>query len=515
MRLQKKRLEQRDECTTNSITRKETPNSEEETHDTEMRAATFTVVVCAVAVAACCALAQKEHIRERHRNGALWAQVVADEKAYHASLGLDEPNTTANWFDQPLYPGQPTPTFRQRWFVDYTGWNKPGGKQNLAIIYIPGEGPCTSSLTGYARRWAVETGAVMVSLENRWYGQSMPGPLTDKALLKATLSVDIALSDLSVFMKYFAEQVLRQPGVTWLAVGGSYSGALSAWMRQSYPNQVKASWSSSGVVHPTFDFNEYDGHVSQMLSTKCYKAIKDAYNEFERRYDDDAQRDDVMALLQVPAFFTKRDIAFALADQGAGMVQYGRRTLMCNYLLPEGATTASPLQRYVEMANYFFGPQPFSGCGYSTMCMSNVKYAAQWAQQGMSWMYQVCSEMGWFQNGYPFSLRSEIVSTEYMVDQCFAMFGQGVLPDTYSFNQRRGGKNVTGTDFVVAAQGADDPWSTVGVRVSPRANYPVYIAQCADCGHCGDLMSELPNDPVDKKAQRQFINATLTAWLGL
>jgi hypothetical protein len=480
-----------------------------------LRLALFSALVLLVATISVC-LAQKEHIRQHHRGGALWREVVAQEKQFHSDFGLGEPNTTENWFPQPLYPGQPTPTFLQRYFVDYTGWNSATSKKKLAIIYIPGEGPCTSSLTGYARQWGVEMGAVMVSLENRWYGKSLPSDLTDKDLLMTTLSVDIALSDLSYFIKKFETDVMKLPQgtLTWVAIGGSYSGALSAWMRQSYPNQINCSWSSSGVVHPTFDFHEYDDHISEMLDVKCYKAIKDAYDEFDRLYDNPVTRPTVYQLLQVPDYFTKRDMAFALADQGAGMVQYGRRTLMCDYLLPED-DTQSPLAKYVAMANYFFGAGCFGNCGYSTKCMSDKTYSSQWAGAGYSWFYQCCSEMAWWQVGTPFSLRSEIVSTEYQIDQCRATFTPDILPDTYTFNQKRGGFDVTGTDYVVAAVSADDPWSTVQARVSPRKNYPVYIAQCGGngCGHCGDLMSPTPTDPADRLAQRQFINTTLRSWL--
>lgn len=44
-----------------------------------------------------------------------------------------------------------------------------------------------------------------------------------------------------------------------IVIGGSYSGALSSWMRLKYPHLVDVAYASSGVVNAILDFNMFDG----------------------------------------------------------------------------------------------------------------------------------------------------------------------------------------------------------------------------------------------------------------
>ena len=63
--------------------------------------------------------------------------------------------------------------------------------------------------------------ACIVTIEHRWYGESLPGgTLLNKALLTQTLTVDLAMQDVRLLMTYFETNVSN---VTWFLVGGSYS----------------------------------------------------------------------------------------------------------------------------------------------------------------------------------------------------------------------------------------------------------------------------------------------------
>jgi len=69
--------------------------------------------------------------------------------------------------------------------------------------------------------------------------------------------------------------------VRWICLGGSYSGALSAWFRLKYPHLVHAAVASSAPVFPVLDFTQYMDVVTQSLTSmsgddNCINSIENA-----------------------------------------------------------------------------------------------------------------------------------------------------------------------------------------------------------------------------------------------
>ena len=63
-------------------------------------------------------------------------------------------------------------------------------------------------------------------------------------------------------------------------MGGSYPGALVAWFAHVYPEQVKAVWSSSGVIDAIIDFTDYDLDIyetTHQSGNGCTDAIITVY----------------------------------------------------------------------------------------------------------------------------------------------------------------------------------------------------------------------------------------------
>lgn len=52
------------------------------------------------------------------------------------------------------------------------------------------------------------------------------------------LSSEQALADLAAFREAMVKQFSLTPKSRWIAFGGSYPGALSAWFRYKYPHLV-------------------------------------------------------------------------------------------------------------------------------------------------------------------------------------------------------------------------------------------------------------------------------------
>jgi hypothetical protein len=111
----------------------------------------------------------------------------------------------------------------------------------------------------------------LVALEHRFYGKSVPKDDLSTPNLRF-LTVEQALMDMKEFIEQY-QQLLPTSKNPWIAVGGSYPGALSAWFRITYPNTTIASLSSSGVVNPVYNFwafdeqVEYSSHPSPISTT--------------------------------------------------------------------------------------------------------------------------------------------------------------------------------------------------------------------------------------------------------
>lgn len=106
---------------------------------------------------------------------------------------------------------------------------------------------------------AANYSALLVSLEHRFYGESIPnGNVLSENLV--FLTVEQALADLATFTDYFTDEY-KTGESSWFAFGGSYPGALASWYRISYPEKSVGSLSSSGVVNCIVDFPEFDMQV--------------------------------------------------------------------------------------------------------------------------------------------------------------------------------------------------------------------------------------------------------------
>ena len=102
------------------------------------------------------------------------------------------------------------------------------------------------------------------------------------------------------------------------------------------------------------------------------------------------------------------------------------------------------------------------------------------------------------------------------MQQCRAVYGAAIFPDTAAFNARFGGAApFVGSHPVVATQGSDDPWQSAGVQANLSATYLEFTATCSGCSHCRDLSgTNSATDPPALTAVRQAALAVMRAWMG-
>jgi len=98
---------------------------------------------------------------------------------------------------------------------------------------------------------AQQLNAIIIILEHRFYGESLPfGKDSFRLDNMKLLSSEQALRDIAHFIQYVkGNQLFGITNEPWVIAGGSYAGGLVAWFRYKYPHLVIASIASSAVIN--------------------------------------------------------------------------------------------------------------------------------------------------------------------------------------------------------------------------------------------------------------------------
>lgn len=394
-----------------------------------------------------------------------------------------------NHFAKKRYKYRADNYFKQRYFIDATFAK---GKDSPVIYYICGEGTCDGATgTPLVDTLAQELGAYRVALEHRYYGYSQPyADLSADSLY--FLTMDQALEDLAVFQKYVQES----RGLTgkWISIGGSYPGELSAFYRLRHPELVAGALASSAPVLAKADFEEYDLHVAKVASGDCLKAIQVAVAEVEERMKYPESKAAVKALFKASDVKNDTDFLYNLADMSAIAIQYGYQDQFCS-ALTQGLAQGKAVEAYAQIGTKLFdafGLTALQDAFEGAMSEKPEDYLG-WA--GMrSWMYQSCTEFGFYQIAYhdpKMSSRSAQITEEYHNEACRRLFGLKVPVNTrvtnQNFYERLFDRSTTNIFYT---NGSNDPWSNLSITdktIGTDANPAMKFFVIAGAAHCDDL----------------------------
>jgi hypothetical protein len=150
---------------------------------------------------------------------------------------------------------------------------------NSPQVHNPGESNATEGIDGLRNNSLVgllaqELGAGILYIEHRYWGRSSPfANLTTENLQYLTLENSI------LDMTHFANTVdvpwatREDPSgpdvVPWVLMGGSYPGALAAWVESVAPGTYWAYLASSAVVEVVEDFWQYWEPVRLGMPSNC------------------------------------------------------------------------------------------------------------------------------------------------------------------------------------------------------------------------------------------------------
>jgi len=137
------------------------------------------------------------------------------------------------------------PTFSQRYWVNSDFVTNPATAPIL--FHICGESDAEQGyyLNDNTLEWAKALGAHVVYLEHRFYGQSLPFPDTSTTHL-TSLTLPNVIEDLATFQIWLTQN--KGWNGKWIAIGGSYSGTLSAIYRLRHPELVVGALAASAPL---------------------------------------------------------------------------------------------------------------------------------------------------------------------------------------------------------------------------------------------------------------------------
>lgn len=479
------------------------------------------LLLCATVLLASIAAASAFPLTSTHR-GVLNRRL--DDSHFTPSALHDDP-IISQWFQQTLDHTDlaSTATFQQKYYVNDSFFNPANP---IVFIMLGGEGPISPAyVNGHfiIGDLAAQFGALQVVLEHRFYGESVPNNDSSTANLRY-LSSDQALEDLVTFSQFINDQYpgsAGAPSPKWITFGGSYSGSLSAWARLKYPQLFLGAYASSAPVQAILDFTRYFEIVSTSLGPMVSASLASSTATIEGLLGSTEGRQQLLEDFNLCTPIVTDDDAMnfvsTLTTPYAETVQYDDDSVrLMQFDIPtiQKLTSAadSPMDALISVWNAYNNFTSVTNC--TNINYQNSILAMQQTGAGRSWMYQTCTEFGYFQTAesskQPFSARLTLAS---FVDQCEQIYGiTGLTPQIQYINNFYGGANIV-TDNTVFANGDVDPWHALGNYQNYNLESQSATILISGTAHCADLYPARSTDLPGLTAAREAQAALLREWL--
>ncbi|XP_026315671.1 putative serine protease K12H4.7 [Hyposmocoma kahamanoa] len=413
-------------------------------------------------------------------------------------------------------------TETRTWMMSYAQnmeFYQPNGP---IYLLIGGEMPLYNQMDslfdGLVNNLAKETNGALIMSEHRYYGKSLPFPelVTDNMKY---LSSQQALADLATLLKYLKSTFLSEKSASpkVVVVGGSYAGNLAAWMKLVYSDLVDAGISVSGPVLATKNFFQYMEIVFkdflQHGSPECYDKIKEILKNYE-------------TLLSTPEGIEELKRQEKICDYSDMTKKENKQQFILHklYILAKIAQYSENIDEFKEECERMLNTSRieflFNEKNQPQDCydINFYKSLKNWEPYMISWMYQTCTEFGFFQtldyNNQPFTHNLPL---EYYIEICTTLFG-------FDFDEKRVDKGVKATNAlyggrqpnitkVVFVNGDVDPWHSLSVLKDLSDEAPAILIP--NSSHCKVLHRDTEQDSNEMREARKKVKSLIKSWIGL
>ena len=458
---------------------------------------------------------------------------------------LSQEPAPALYMEQPLdhFSFSSSPTFLQRYFVNSTLYT-PGSP---VFLSLGGEGPLTassvSSRSALASFYAPPFHPLLVAIEHRGYGGSLlPSPPDSTSL--PYLTSHQALADAAHLLQNLSLTLPLPSSTPIIVFGGSYAGALSAWMKLTYPTIITGSIASSAPTRATVDFAGYLRHVQHVLGEECASVLRQATALMEGNMSTSAGRVQLLELFNqcedggegMPGYTMNAEKDRSMFVNNAlgpitALVQYNTNyrqlniSSACAFLTsPDRPDSLVALARFNALYNTAENASYPFATGAACQNTSYALYTNHTLQDPHSadraWLWQTCNEVGFMQTaeGDDSAFSTRYLSLAFFTDQCADAFPDLApfdLPSAINRTNAAYHSYDTHTDRTAFVNGGVDPWHlqslTAPTDVIGESNRVELIPTTS---HCQDIAAPHPTDSDELVLARWRNVQSIGAWLG-
>ncbi|GMH37798.1 hypothetical protein BSKO_05671 [Bryopsis sp. KO-2023] len=449
-------------------------------------------------------------------------------------------NTTLDHFAWDDQGG--TLTYRQRYFFCDEFWKtEKGGGRGPIFLYTGNEADVELYLNATGLMWesAPEFGALLLFVEHRYYGKSMPfGDDFEKH--RKYLTTEQAIAD---YVEVVTE-IKRMYGAedsAVIAFGGSLGGMYAAWMRMKYPHVLDGALAASAPIwsfmgeDPPYVANSYarvethDASVAAGSTAECEPNIRKIWPtiwRFSYTPEDRAKMAKAMGFCEDVVFDTPSSTWYAIfwfktaVDYlsmgsysfpsgymvgGKGLLPAYPMRVLCSHL-------AEPLEGLELLKAASAGAGVYYNYTESKPC-NDYRKAVNKDQELVlaNWNYQYCTEIFGISatDGVTDMFWNSPWNPDGHIEWCWENLG--VKPRPYWATQRWGGKKIQTASNIIFSNGEFDPCSAGGVL--KNISESLVAVMIKEGGHHADLMFSHEGDSDSVKEARKLEKFFFRKWI--
>ncbi|WRX32245.1 Peptidase S28 - like 5 [Theobroma cacao] len=443
----------------------------------------------------------------------LSAPVSEDLRTFYYTQTLDHFN----------YNPESYTTFQQRYVMNSKYWG--GANVSAPILaYLGAESPLdgTPAAIGFLNDNAIRFKALIVYIEHRYYGKSIPFGSREEAFQNAStlgyFNSAQAIADYAAIIMHIKKKLQARYSPV-IVIGGSYGGMLASWFRLKYPHVALGALASSA---PILYFDEIPlqpegGYYSVVTkdfreaSETCYQTIQKSWSEINRV----ASKPHGLSTLSKKfktcyPLTSSSELKSFLRLMYAYAAQYNRPPRYPVSVVCGGIDGASFGSQDDILTKIFSGVVAYYG---NRSCYVNPETNASETEIGWSW--QRCSEMvipigignGTMLEASPFNLTS-------FIKQCESFYGVPSRP--HWVTSYYGGHDIKlilhrfGSN-IIFSNGLRDPYSSGGVL--ENISNSILAVSTVNGSHCLDILAERETDPEWLIRQRKIEVKIIKGWI--